>query len=217
MVFAMSGAAAAKTVTPVNLISNGSFEDGTTGRPFGIVNGARFGQLPVSGPSWDVFQAVKGWKTASGSGIEVQTNATLPSIDAKQGSYYLELDGLDNSSISQKVHLGAGSYNLSFWYSPRTNNSASNTIGYSLGNIVSGQVTNSYKGAQVGFWTQIQTRVTIRSGGNYDLILAALGTSDGYGGLIDDVSLTAVPLPAAGLGLLGGLTGLGVLRRRRRK
>ncbi len=198
-------------------ITNFSFEGGTTGRPFGMVNGARFSQLNVSGPSWDVYSALRGWKTASGLGIEVQSDRTLSNIDAQDGDHYIELDGLGNSSISQKLNLSAGSYVLSFWYSPRTTLNITNTIGYSLGSIVSGQVTHGTGGASVGVWTEVRTTFTVLSGANYDLTFAALGTSDGIGGFIDNVTLETVPVPAAGLGLLTGLFLLGGLRSRQRR
>ena len=51
--------------------------------------------------------------------------------------------------------------------------------------------------------------------GSYDLQFAAAGRGNSVGGLIDNVSLAAVPLPATGLGLIGALAGLTALRRRR--
>jgi hypothetical protein len=118
--------------------------------------------------------------------------------------------------MSQRVRLGMTTYVLSFWYSPVNLNAATNTIAYNLGNVVSGQVTVGTNGATVGVWTEIRQTLIIPKGGNYDLVFAAVGASDGVGGLIDNVSLTPIPLPAAGLLLLAGLAGLtGAARRRR--
>lgn len=208
----LSGRSDAATVP----ITNGSFEGGTTGRPFGTLTGARFNQLMVSGPSWDIYSAVTGWKTQTGSGVEVQSDRNPFALDAQDGDYFISLDGLSNASIEQKVALSAGSYVLSFWYSPQTLLGPTNTIGFNLGNIVSGQVRNGVNGAQVGIWTEIRTRFTILSGANYDLTFAALGASDGFGGFIDNVTIETVPVPAAGLALLTGLIGLVGVRRRRR-
>lgn len=197
-------------------LTNGSFEAGTTGRPLGIVSGAKFNDLMVSGATWDIYSAVKGWKTVSGAGVEVQSDRNPATLDAQNGDYYISLDGQSNASIQQKVGLSKGSYILSFWYSPQTTLGPTNTIGYNLGNVVSGRVTSGTNGARVGVWTEVRNRFTVLTRGNYDLTFAALGASDGIGGFIDNVSIEAVPVPAAGLGLLSGLIGLVGLKRRRR-
>ena len=131
------------------------------------------------------------WKNVSGPGVEVQTDRTLSTIDAQDGDYYIELDSTANSSISQKVQLSQGTYLLSFWYSPRTALALTNTITYNLGRVVSGQITNGVNGARVGVWVEVKALFSIKSKGNYDLTFAAAGLSDGYGGLIDNVSETS--------------------------
>ena len=207
-----SGRSDAATV-PFN---NGSFENGTTGRPTGTVNGTRFSNLLTGGPGWDIYSTVKDWKTKTGSGVEVQSDRNPATLDAQAGDYYVSLDGLSNASIEQKVKLAAGTYILSFWYSPQTTLAATNSIGYNLGNIVSGQVTAGTNGARVGIWTEIRTTFVVLSRNNYDLLFSARGASDGIGGFIDNVTIETVPVPAAGLALLTGLFGLVGMRRRRR-
>ena len=205
--------ATAKTIQPI--LQNGSFED-STGNSKGLVNRVTFNQLLTSNYSWDMWKTVDKWKNASGPGVEVQTDRTLSTIDAQDGDYYIELDSTANSSISQKVQLSQGSYLLSFWYSPRTALALTNTISYNLGRVVSGQITNGVNGARVGVWVEVKALFSIKSKGNYDLTFAAAGLSDGYGGLIDNISIETVPLPATGFGLFAALGGLGLIRRRRK-
>lgn len=214
MLAALPDGASAKPVQSP-LIQNGSFETGPKGNSPGRVNGARFQNLNSSGPSWDVWRDLDGWKGGFGPGIEVQSDRTLSFIDAQDGDHYIQLDSTGNSSMSQKLNLGMTKYVLSFFYSPVNLNAATNGIAYNLGRVVSGQVTVGTNGATVGVWTEIRTTFIIPRGGNYDLTFAAIGTSDGVGGLVDNVTLTPIPLPAAGLLLLAALAGLGAARRRR--
>lgn len=121
-----------------------------------------------------------------------------------------------NNAISQNVTLKAGTYLLSFWYSPESTLASTNTVSYNLGRLVSGQVPKVGQGVQYGIWTQVQAKFTVLTGASYSLQFASLGTADGVGGFIDDVSIvTAVPVPAAGVGLLGALGLLTGLRKRR--
>lgn len=213
MLAALPDGASAKPIQSP-LIQNGSFEAGPNGNSRGLVNGARFSTLNVTGPSWDVWRDLSGWN-GSRQGIEVQSDRTLSFIDAQDGDHYIQLDTVGNSSMSQKLKLGMTKYVLSFFYSPVNLNAATNGIAYNLGRVVSGQVTVGTNGATVGVWTEIRTTFIIPRGGNYDLTFAAIGTSDSVGGLIDNVTLTPIPLPAAGLMLLAALAGLGATRRRR--
>ena len=207
----LAARATEKTIQPI--LQNGSFED-STGNSKGLVNRVTFNQLLTSNYSWDTWKTIDKWKNVSGPGVEVQTDRTLSTIDAQDGDYYIELDSTANSSISQKVQLSQGTYLLSFWYSPRTALALTNTITYNLGRVVSGQITNGVNGARVGVWVEVKALFSIKSKGNYDLTFAAAGLSDGYGGLIDNVSIETVPLPATGFGLFAALGGLGLMRRR---
>ena len=197
--------------------NNGSFEGGTTGKPFGTVNGLKFNNLMTTNPGWDIYSTVKDWKTKTGSGVEVQSDRNPATLNAQDGDYFVSLDGTSNASISETVKLHLGTYILSFWYSPQTSLGPTNMIGYNLGNIVSGKVTAGTNGARVGIWTEIRTTFVVLKRSNYDLLFTAMGASDGTGGFIDNVTIETVPLPAAGLGLLGGLLALGSVRARRRR
>jgi hypothetical protein len=66
----------------------------------------------------------------------------------------------------------------------------------------------------MGRWTRFTHEFTAPQG-SYRLFFSATGQSNGYGGLLDNVSITPVPLPGAGLLLLGAIGGLGLIRRRR--
>ena len=218
LAFASSQAAAATVV-------NGSFEQDAGAAQ----NGQQFNTLANGGgSSWNVFDSLPGWHLVTGSGIEVQTASTLGTIDPQDGNHYLELDSYGNSMIAQTISFAnVGSYVLSFFYSPRTDNAASNIIDYALlagnepwGTVLSGSVTGPSNGSpltQVGLWTEIKTSFNILKAGDYALKFSANGTNDSYGGLIDNVSIApaAVPVPAAGLLLLGALGGLAALRRRK--
>lgn len=206
--------AQAATVVP---IVNGSFEAGTTGRATGYRNGLTFGQLATTGAGWNTYAGVQGWTTASSSTrLEVHANRDPNTLDAQDGNYSVSLDGGTNSTIQQTVNLNAGTHILSFWYSPENANIATNRIGYSFGSLLSGTVSRGTNGATVGAWTLIQAQFIVRTAGAYVLSFAAMGPANSVGGLLDNVSLAAVPVPAAGLGMLAGLGALGGLKRRRR-
>lgn len=207
----------AATVT----LANSSFEQATIGRPRGTVNNLTFSQLNTTAPGWDVFNGLQGWTVSGGGGnrVELQSDKSS-SVDAQDGDYYLSLDTGNgrNSTISQSVTLSTGRYVLSFWYSPESAIVATNTIGYNLGNLISGNVSVGTNGAQVGVWTEVRQTFTVLTGASLGLSFSALGAADGVGGYIDNVSIAvaSVPVPASGLALISALGGLLGLRRRRR-
>lgn len=225
LAFALTVASSASAAT---LLVNGSFEEGPDGPG---QRGSLFGNLSDQGGAlWDIWSALPGWNTAKGKpGIEVQVSGTLPTILAQDWRHYVELDSTGNSRIWQTVALGVGRYVLSFWYSPRTADPATNEIAYRLnGNglglqfrgRIGGPATSG--GTAVGVWTEVRHEFEILSAGNYRLHFEAKGRSDSYGGLLDNVVLmsvpAAVPVPAAGA-LLGSalLLGATVARRHRRR
>lgn len=199
------------------IVQNGSFEDGA---PVTSIRGQSFESLAArGGRNWDIFSELNGWQTVSGPGIEVQTNRTLRSINALDGQHYLELDSTRNSTIGQSVDLSAGRYALSFWYAPRTGSVDSNGIDFSVGSPSATLLSDGVRGPlgafRVGTWTEVVREFTVTETGAYDLRFAATGRSDSLGGLIDDVSISPVPLPLPGALLLAGLGGLVAMRRRK--
>lgn len=214
-------AVAAPTNAATVTIANGGFEQGTVNTQRGTQNRIRFNQLMTSQQGWDVYSNLRGW-TIGGGGrkrVEIQSDKSTK-IDAQDGDYYLSLDTGNgrNSSISQSVALSAGTYVLSFWYSPESALVATNTIGYNLGNLVSGTASVGTNGARLGVWVEVRQKFTVLTGASFGLRFAGLGAADGVGGYIDNVSITvaAVPVPASGLVLGSALGGLLGLRRRRR-
>ena len=180
-------------------VENGSFEDG---------------QSVLTNGNWGIG-SLPGWTNTSG-GIEVQTQPTL-GLTPYDGSRYIELDGNSNYTISQSVALTVGNYLLSFAYSPRVEGgSATNGIGFAIASL-SGSITGPdvMNGTSVGAWTYLSYAFSVAEEGSYLLSFSGVGTDESFGGLLDDVSISAVPLPAGGLLLLGALGGLAAMRRRK--
>ncbi len=199
-------------------VANFSFEQGPSGNQPGQTNGLRFDQLNSTNPGWDTYSSLSGWTKSGGGRIEIQSDNSA-ALNAQDGDYFISLDGGPgrNTSISQDLVLGVGSYILSFWYSPESSNAATNAVAYNLGNVVSGVVTAGTNGAAVGGWTEIRTRIGILTPGSYSLRFAANGAADGVGGFVDNVTFAAaIPVPAAGFAALSGLAALLGLKRRRK-
>lgn len=209
------------------IVQNGSFETPVPGNSRGLINNSVYGNMPNTGGGWDIWRSLPGWTLASGPGIEVQTNRTLGTIDAQDGKYYLELDSTANSAIQQFINLAVGRYQLSFYYSPRTNVVGDNGISFGVNkqtgtssfvSLLSGSISGPNGLSAVGRWTKVSAIFNVATAGSYQLRLGAIGTSNGVGGFIDNVSVkvATVPVPAAGGMLMAAMAGLGALRRRRR-
>lgn len=214
---------AAASATTVNLVTNGSFEmdPGVVSQGVnGHGAGSTFGDMPTTGSSWGIWTSgITGW-TSGRNGIEIQSSRTLnPDQVADDGSYYVELDTRRNSEMWQSVDLGVGSHVLRFAYAPRVAQTGSNQIGFSIGDatgsLLDGLVSDSYTGGPRG-WTEYVFSFEVATAGSYMLSFDARGNSNSLGGLLDDVAINAVPLPAGMLLLGTALGGLGLARRRKK-
>jgi hypothetical protein len=208
----------ASTALSAATVVNGDFE--STDTSIGVANGNTLDNLQ-SGPglSWDVFSSIPGWSTGSGPGIEVQTTRS-GFITPNSGDHYVELDShgaASNSSMYQDIAFTQGTYQLSFWYSPRVNNGGgTNTVDYSIGSALSGSINGPGADAAFGVWTQIVSDTfTVASDTTLRLSFQASGEDETLGGFIDNVSITAVPLPAAAWLFGSALFGLITMRRRK--
>ncbi len=180
-------------------VTNGSFETGT------VTLGSGYGITLSNYGGWDVGPA----------GVEIQEDGAIPQIDAQDGERYVELDTTANSFISQMVNFtSAGTYVLEFYYS-----SVRNADGI-MAQIGATSTSLTTVGSSASAWQKVTLGFTSDGSTPQLLKFSATGPSNQLGGLLDNVSitqLTAVPLPATGLMLLGALGGLTALRRRKGK
>ena len=200
-------------------VINGDFEVSFEG--VGQTNGNNFDDLATGSGNgnWDVWSEIPGWTTIEGPGVEIQTNNTGGNgikVDAQSGNHYIELAshgvGNSNSTIAQEIEFSAGTYLLSFYYSPRTNKLGQNGIAFGVGDLAS-SVSGPTPDLKRGEWTLVQERFTVGDETS-SLFFSAFGARDTLGGLVDNISISEVPLPASSLLLLAGLGGLGAMRRR---
>lgn len=199
------------------LIQNGDFELGPAGS--GLINNNSFDAMSgqSGNRSWDVWTALPGWTTASGSGIEVQTRRTIGGADPQSGDHYVELDSHPktggNSTMMQSVQLDAGTYRLSYWYQPRTNRANDNVLSVLFdGNEIARHDETS--SSQTG-WALHFADIDVNAAGTYGVAFAAGGLETTLGAFVDNVDLAPVPVPAALPLLATGLGGLALWRRRR--
>ena len=181
---------------PVDLVTNGSFED----------------NLQAAG-TWNIYANLTGW-TGGANGIELRNDVAGTAYD---GVNFVELDTNHNSLMYQDLATTAGqTYQVSFAYSPRTGVSAdSNPISvYWEGNLV-----NTYTGTTSANtdWTVYTLDLKATTNGS-QLQFKAVGTDDSYGGSLDKISVTAaVPEPETYAMLLAGLGLVGFAARRKKR
>jgi hypothetical protein len=228
----LATATLASAATAATLVHNGSFEIDANLK--GTSNKIEFGKLAGSDKGWDTYASLPGWVAVGKKAvIDVHADKGAKEVDALFGEHYVELDRKDSKGIRQTLTLKVGSYQLSFYFSPlkdlednqgKDEDKAKKPgIGYSIADL-SGTIRNA-SGA-VGTWTEVTGIFNVVKDGDHDLEFASFAASDKYRGFIDNVSVTAleakgpavapVPLPAAGLLLVGAIGGLVALARRRR-
>ncbi|MFZ5756031.1 MAG: carboxypeptidase regulatory-like domain-containing protein [Pseudomonadota bacterium] len=161
----------AMPATP-NLIVNGSFESHPV-LPYGL---------------WGTFTAIAGWTAETAVPFEIQEQGFIRGFSCAHGNALLELDANANSGAYQDVVTEAGrGYTLRFQYSPRLiplfTDSSNVEVWWGSERIatLSGQVPG---------WKEYAFRVTATTA-TTRLTFRAAGRSDSFGGLIDNVQLTA--------------------------
>lgn len=209
------------------IVGNGDFEtvDARTGTTLGNSDGDRLDSLAGSSgsASWDVFTSLPGeWVATAGGGIEVQTNKTVGGVTAHSGQHYIELDseaaGNTPSNSVMKQNLGplsSGAYELSFFYRPRTTGGETNRINVRIFDGV--PIEDTIVSSDTSKWVEKTVGFVIPTSVTTDIFLefAADGPSDEYGGFIDTVSISAVPVPFAGVLMLTAFGGAAAAYRRR--
>lgn len=190
-----SGMASAATV---NLVNNGSFEAPDIGNGYVLT-----GTLP-------------GWTVEAGAQVEVRQNTAGAAFDGQQ---YVELDSTRNMSIWQEIQTVIGqAYQISFAYAPREGRSAAdNPIAATWNGVALPGSPFTGTGASSGNAWSVYTFNIVADSVLSTLKFSGVGDSTSYGGSLDAVSVSAVPLPGAALMFGSALLGAGALRRRKAK
>ena len=178
-------------------------------------------EVPTQGSAmWGVYNNFDGW-TGGVNGIELRNNVAGA---AYSGLNFVELDVYANSSMSQTIDTTLGqAYTVSFAYAPREGvASSSNGIEVFWNGASQGVFTGDGTANSGNVWTLENLSVTGALTSS-SLTFQAVGTSDGLGGSLDAVSVTAgpavpvtpVPEPETYAMVLAGLGLFGFIRRRK--
>ncbi len=213
------------TMAPAaTVVNNGSFEIDPGFK--GEENGLSYTKLAQSSDGWDLYESLPGWiGVGKDKEIEVHGDNGAKEIDSIFGERYVELDSKKNPGLRQTLSLKIGSYTLSFYFSPKDvekDLKKTRGVSYRIGDLT-GTVLD--RDGSKGSWTEVTGTFKVAKDGDYDLEFSSFASSSSFRGFVDNVTVAAVeeavtavapvPVPAAGLLLVGALGGLAVLRRRR--
>jgi Protein of unknown function (DUF642) len=157
------------------------------------------------------------WTTVQGS-----VDLIGPSLfDLLPGNgVYVDMDGSTSAqgtiSTTQSFSFQPGvTYTLSYDLAGSQRSNGNNSVDVSIPGVLS--VPTQTLADSAGFQTFVQT-FTVAAPILAQIVFAAVSSvSDDQGLLLDNVKLTAVPLPAAVWLMLSGIAGLGAFARRRRE
>jgi hypothetical protein len=198
-----------------SLVANGDFE--TVDERVGNAKGVKLDSFDGITGRWDVYTSLPGgWMTSSGPGIEVQYDGVV--VDAHSLYHYIELDSHpgpnSNSSMFQDIILPhPGSYELSFWYRPRTDAPNDSRIDvYFDSQLV---VTANETTVEMNDWAEYSVSLSVADvSAPKRLMFSAGGLSNSFGGLLDDIELVPNPEPTTLLLMGAGLFSLAGARRK---
>ena len=199
---------AAAPASAATIIFNSGFEG--VGNSNNLRTPANDPNTQTPAGDYGLYLTADGWTADDpNSPIELQNNvAGAPAPTG--GKVFAELDSTKNSSMSRIIGT-TNTYNLSFLYSPRPGRPAStNGIQVLLNGVLfnpPGTITAA-GGGSTNWVTYTINGFNAAAGSK--LTFKAVGTSDSFGGYIDNITLAAVPEPATwammimGFGLIGG-------------
>jgi Protein of unknown function (DUF642) len=205
----------ATAANAASLVQNGSFENGNyvQERPGAYFDTLLPGSTSIS--NW----TVGGIPIIGGVDWIDSTSPSANTWPSSNGSKNIDMNNNAAGTLRQSIAgLVVGTrYVLTFDYAsfpnPGTGPSPLRSMLVSLGNFVS--VVQSTNNPRTG-WQTFMAMFNYTGGGN-TLRFTSLQLLGGRGALLDNVSLSAVPVPPALILLLSGLFGVGAMGRMRRK
>ncbi len=159
-----------------NLLVNGSFEE----------------DLGLGDNKWSLYQSIPGWTASIEEDVivpfEIQNGETVGGFFAGDANAKLEMDAHENSAVFQDLSLDQNRmYLLSLLYTPRVNGDLeTNKVGVYFEGEKIGELNGTQKGWKP-FEFIVKPELTTSR-----IEFRAEGTSDSYGGYIDQVSLNQI-------------------------